>query len=87
MSFDAAFVREQGVEFVVVAVKQHVVGSDASRRQAALSFGASFPGVPIVLMAQDARGRPTFWGRPDLVRFSANVPVNRLPWRRCSLSA
>ena len=87
MSFDAAFVREQGVEFVVVAVKSHVLGSEASCRQAAVSFGGSFPGVPVVLMAQDARGRAKFWGRPDVVRFLANVPVGNLPWRRCSFSA
>jgi hypothetical protein len=87
MSFDAAFVREQGVDFVVVAVKNHVLGNESSRQQAAVTFGASFPGVPIVLMGQDARGRPTFWGRRDLVHFLSEVPVTRLPWRRCNLSA
>lgn len=84
MSFDAALVREQGVTFAVVAVKGHVVSSDSSRREAIDAFGAHFPGVPIVLMVQDGRGRATFWGRQDIVRFLAKVPVQALPWRRFS---
>lgn len=84
MSFDAALVREQGVSFAVVAVKAHAVSSDSSRREAIAAFGPHFPGVPVVLMAQDGRGRPTFWGRPDIVRFLANVPVRALPWKRFS---
>jgi hypothetical protein len=84
MSFDAALVREQGVEFAVVAVRRQVVSGDRSRLQAVASFQLAFPGASIVLMTQDGRGRPTFWGRPDIVRFLANVPVNALPWRTFS---
>jgi hypothetical protein len=84
MSFDAALVREQGVTFAVVVVKPHVVNSDASRRQALVGFSGKFPGVPIVLMAQDGRGRPTYWGRPDIVGFLAGVPFDALPWKRWS---
>lgn len=84
MSFDAALVREQGVTFAVVVVKNHVVSSDSSRREAMNTFGMHFPGVPIVLMTQGGRGRPAFWGRPDIVRFLARVPVNALPWKRFS---
>jgi hypothetical protein len=84
MSFDAALVREQGVTFAVVVVKGHIVGSASSRQDAIDAFGPHFPGVPIVLMVQDGRGRPTYWGRPDIVRFLARVPVNALPWKRYS---
>ncbi len=84
MSFDAALVREQGVTFAVVAVKSHVVTTDLTRREAMTSFGTHFPGVPVVLMAQDGGGRPTFWGRPDIVRFLSHVPLGALPWRRFS---
>jgi hypothetical protein len=84
MSFDAALVREQGVTFAVVVVKGGVVSSDSSRREAMSTFAAHFADVPIVLMVQDGRGRPTYWGRPDIVRFLAKVPVNALPWKRFS---
>jgi hypothetical protein len=82
MQFDAALVREQGVEFAVVAVKSQAVSSDAARRDAIAGFGALFPGIPIVLMAQSANGRPTYWGRSDIVRFLARVDPARLPWKR-----
>ena len=78
MTIDAALVREQGVTFAVVAVKNHAVSSDSSRREAMVAFGTQFPGVPIVLMAQDSRGRPSS-GPSDIVRFLAKVPVNALP--------
>lgn len=82
MSFDAALVREQGVTFAVVIVKGHVLNSDPSRREAMAAFGVHFPGVPVILMTQDARGRPTYWGRRDIVQFLARVPVSALPWKR-----
>ena len=84
MSFDAALVREQGVTFAVVAVKRQVLGSESSREEAIGAFAAQFPGVPIVLMAQDGRGRPTYWGRNDIVRFLARIAHTRLPWKRYS---
>jgi hypothetical protein len=82
VSFDVAVVREQGQTFAVVAVKSHAFSSEASRTEAALSAQTRFPGMPIVLMSQGSGGRPTFWGRPDIVRFLSNVAISRLPWRR-----
>jgi hypothetical protein len=84
MSFDAALVREQSVTFAVVVVNNHAVSSESSRRQAVGAFSTHFPGVPIVLMAQDGRGCPTFWGRSDIVRFLAGVPISALPWKHFS---
>lgn len=80
MKVDAALIREQGVSFVVVAVKQTAMTA-VNRDQVVSKFGAMWGGVPAVLMAQ-TRGRPaTFYGRPDLVRFIRAIPVERLPWR------
>jgi hypothetical protein len=84
VSFDAAIVKEQGVTFAVIAVKRHVVDSPHERNEAADVFQFQFPGMPVVLMSQDGRGRPTYWGRQDIVRFLARVPVAALPWRRFS---
>lgn len=83
-TFDAALVREQGVTFAVVVVQGHVFGSEASKASAAATFAAKFPGVPIVLMKQGGRGRATYWGRTDIVRFLSGVPINALPWKRYS---
>jgi hypothetical protein len=88
MLFDAAIVREQGVTFVVVAVRRGALSqSITSRDNAAREFSAAFENLPVVLMEQDSKGTPRYYGRNDLVRFLASVYVEQLPWRKCSLSA
>lgn len=86
MDIEAALVKEQGVTFAVVVVKKHVVDNPGEAQEAALGFRGAFPGVPIVLMGQDSTGRPTYYGRKDIVRFLANIPFQRLPWKRWSWS-
>lgn len=81
MTFDGAVIREQGVSFAVVVVKRHVVQSHPEARRAISSFQPCFPGLPVVLMAQDGRGTPTYFGRPDIARFMASVPMRAIPWK------
>lgn len=53
-------IREQGVTFAVVIVKQHVVSNNFEADCAIQAFRPAFPGLPIVLMAQDSgESRPT----------------------------
>lgn len=82
MQFEGALVREQGVTFAIVIVKPHVLDSGHQADNVADSFQSAFPGVPIVLMAQNGRGVPTYRGRRDLVSFLSRVPVRAIPWRR-----
>lgn len=81
MKIQAAVVKEQGVTFAVVVVKPRVVSSRHEAQRAAAAFTRYFPGMPIVLMAQDSRGTPTYVGRPDIVKFLANVFLESLPWK------
>lgn len=81
MKFQGAVIREQGVTFAIAVVKQHVVGCRATANRTAQSFSTVFPGLPIVLVAQDSRGRPTYLGRPDIARFLSKVPFGAIPWR------
>ncbi len=81
MNVDAALVRERGVTFVVVVVQKNVVHSPTTRTDTAAGFASYWPDVPVVLMAQDASGVPEYWGRDDIVRFLASVPIESLPWR------
>jgi hypothetical protein len=60
-----------------------VPSQDVGRWIQAQAFGP----IPIVLMAQDGRGVPTYQGRPDIVRFLSNVFVEQIPWQRYTLSA
>ncbi|MPL89555.1 hypothetical protein SDC9_35591 [bioreactor metagenome] len=82
MQFEGVVLKEQGVTFAIVIVKPHVLNSSIECENARRSFTPAFPGVPIILMAQDSRGVPTYQGRPDIVRFLAKVPTSRIPWKR-----
>ena len=86
MRFQGAVIREQGVTFAIVVVKKHVIDSSSQADEAVGSFQPVFPGMPIVLMAQDHRGRPTYYGRRDISRFLASVPVQAIPWREYALN-
>lgn len=82
MTFEGAVIREQGVTFAVVVVKQHVIDDSLRASEAIAAFRPHFPGLPVVLMGQDAWGNATYFGRTDIARFLADVPVEAIPWRR-----
>jgi hypothetical protein len=86
MRFQGSVIREQGVTFAVVIVKKHVIDNRSYAEDAIRSFRPMFPGIPLVLMAQDSSGAPTYFGRPDLAKFMANVPLQRVPWKEYTIS-
>lgn len=83
MTLEGAVIKEQGVTFAVLIVRRSVLSlksqADELIRTAQLNL---FPGIPVVLMAQDARGTPTYYGRQDIVRFMSSVPLSAVPWRK-----
>lgn len=81
MKLQGAVVKEQGVTFAVVTVKQFVIQSQIEFQRAVTTFSNCFPGMPVVLMAQDSRGIPTYRGRTDIVNFLANIQVSQIPWK------
>ena len=80
MQFDGAKIKEQGVTFGIVVVKSYVLRSP-SKEQIRASFITFFGNIPIILMAQDSHGIPTYDGRPDIVRFLAKINPARIPWK------
>ena len=84
--FQGALIREKGVEFAIVIVKMHVLNSSSSAQKTILAFQKIFPGKPVILMAQDSRGIPKYYGRKDIAKFMANVPIEAVPWREYTLS-
>lgn len=86
MQLQGAVIREQGVTFAVVVVQRHVVENRLMASQTVDQFGSVFPGMPVVLMAQDSRGTPTYYGRQDIARFMASVPLRAIPWRTYTLN-
>jgi hypothetical protein len=80
-----AVIKEQGVTFAIVIVKSHVLNSQSGSEKTAQAFRPVFPGMPIILMAQDSRGVPTYWGRKDIVNYLANLHISQIPWKEYSI--
>lgn len=85
MTIDGAKITEQGVTFAIAVVKPHVLNSP-DREQIRNSFISIFGNVPIILMAQNSRGVPTYHGRQDIVKFLANINPSRIPFKRYTVS-
>lgn len=81
MKFQGAVLTEQGVTFAIVIVKKWVIDSSFEANKTIQSFRLLFRGLPIILMAQDNRGVPSFYGRADIARFLASVPLQAIPWK------
>lgn len=87
MQFDGALVTEQRITFAIVVVNPNVLNNSFKREEARNSFKKFFPlGVPLILMAQDSRGIPTYQGRDDIVRFLSGIDHRRIPWKRYAAS-
>jgi hypothetical protein len=86
MRFEAALVREQSVTFAVVPVRSGIIDNRQQASAMQEAFAPAFDFVPVILMEQDHRGVPTYFGRPDIVRFLANIDFRRLPWRCWTLN-
>ena len=82
MTFTGSVIREQGQSFAIVLVNDSVVSSPSVARDAIERFRPAFPGLPVVLAAQDARRRFTYFGRDDIAKFLASVNPRRIPWRK-----
>jgi hypothetical protein len=83
MRVTGAVIREQGVVFGVALMTRSAFDNPTARSEfcSAASSLAMFRGLPLVVAAQDAHGLPTYWGRPDLVRFLAGLFIEQIPWR------
>lgn len=79
---DVALIREQGVNFAVVCVADHVIDSPSQREDAVEAWAIEL-GVPVALMGAQ---RHRTYGRRDIVNWLSSVHLGQLPWRRATLS-
>lgn len=86
MKIQGAIVKEQGQTFAIVIVKPHIISDHGEADTAQRSFAAIFPGMPVILMAQNSGGVPTYYGRPDIVKFLANIDFRRIPWKEYTIN-
>ena len=85
MEFQGAVIKERGVTFAIVVVRESVIDDKEKTKAAMAQFQPMFPGVPVVLMAQNSLGTPIYVGRQDLVSFLQGVPLKAIPWKKYRL--
>ena len=81
-TWQVALVREQGVEFGVVVVNDHVLDNPREREKLLSSWSLQLQ-RPVALMG--AHRHRTF-GRRDLVDWLSGVHSPRLPWREITIN-
>jgi len=86
MRLQGAVVKEQGVQFAIVVVKQKIVQNRPAADETIQACRPIFSGIPIVLMAQDSHGTPTYYGRRDIAKFMAGVPLDAVCWKEFTIS-
>lgn len=86
MTFEGAIVKEQGVTFGIVVVQESAIRVSSAAQELIGGLQAVMGVVPVVLMAQDFRGAPKYYGRKDVVDFLARIDFRRIPWKKYTLS-
>lgn len=85
MKFQGTVIKEQNVTFAIVIVKKSILNDKTKANETINSFQPIFPGLPIVLMAQDAKGTPTYYGRDDISKFLSKTPLQNIPWKEYTI--
>lgn len=85
MRFQGSVIKEQGVTFGIIIVKPYVMESQNHIREMQLLGNQAFGIMPIILMAQNSRGVPQYYGRKDIVQFLSKIAISRIPWKEYSL--
>jgi hypothetical protein len=87
MQFEGALIKEQGVTFAIIVVKYYVLENPTEREEVRSGFSLirEFRGIPIILMAQDSRGVPTYHGKKDIVNFLVGIDLSRIPWKKYTI--
>ena len=85
MKVQAATISLQGVSFAVVMVGVDVVNSPGEADMAIESMQPGFGGAPVILMAQNEKGSPTYYGDQDIVKLLEDVPIDKMPWKEHSV--
>lgn len=86
MKFQGSVIKEQGITFGIVVVKPYVL-QNQSEKSNMIAFGQRVFGMmPIILMAQDSRGIPTYFGKSDIVNFLSKISLSRIPWKEYTVN-
>lgn len=84
MKMQAAVVKEQGVTFAVVMVRQEVTMYSVRAIKARNELSRVFK-VPVILLSFDNNNQPHYYGRKDIVEFLKSIRVEQIPFRQYDL--
>lgn len=82
-TWQVALVREQGVEFAVVCVRDSVIDSPGERDELVRWWSIHLARPTVLMGAQ----RHRTYGRQDIVGFLSAIHPSRLPWRQVNVAA
>lgn len=85
MKVQAAAMSLQKVNFAIVVVNMDLVKSSGEADMAIETFQPTFGGAPVILMAQNEEGSPTYYGEATLVDALADIPLDEMPWKEYSV--
>ena len=86
MKIQGAAISLKGVKFAVVLVDVELVKSPGEADMAIERMQPAFGGAPVVLMAQNEAGSPTYYGDRGIVESLAGVPVEKMPWKEYTVA-
>ena len=81
MQFQGTVIKSQGVTFALVVVREHVIADEWEANNFIKSVQTTFPNMPIVLMAQNTKGTPAYYGRRDIVDFMGTVNLESIHFK------
>jgi hypothetical protein len=79
---EGAVVKEQGITFAIVVVKDDIIPNAAKSKKAVSVYSKIFPDMPIILLGRDSQGKSTYYGQENIASFLAGLDPNVIPWRR-----
>ncbi len=81
LTFTGALLTVGALELLIVVVPPAVLADSDESRLTVVAYHARF-GTPVVLMAQDTRGAPRYFGPDRITPLVAATPFELIPWRQ-----
>ncbi len=76
LRFQGALIKEQGITFGIVVTRIDIINNRKVANELIDTCQEQFfLGCPVVLMAQDGRGVPRYYGRQDITKFLSDIPL------------
>ena len=86
MKIQGAVLNQAGESFAVVRIGGSLIHDKDEANKAINSLSSLFPKMPIVLAAEESRGRFTYYGRPDISHLAASTNLSGITWREYTIA-